>query len=263
MASTNKTQHYELSQFVPLDKPAWLGDYNSDMQKIDAGIYAAQTKADSLETNVESASAAASAAQQAAQSANEAAQQASDKAQDAETTANGVAATASQALTTAQQAQTAAEQAETTAQQAQNTANTASSGLNNLKETVQTINDNQVKLYHLNTNLSSTWFTTNSALVLDIYKKYVVLRFQCLFKDSVTINANATIATFNLSADNGTVLKNAVALVDQSRFTIPTGNGNLNVIITYSANSFEIKADSSFTTGTSNRGGTTFYLVAG
>lgn len=249
MASTNKTEHYDLSQFVPLDKPAWLGDYNSDMQKIDAGIYAAQTKADSLETNVEAASAAASAAQQAAQSANEAAQQASDKAQDAETTANGAAATASQALTTAQQAQ--------------NTANTVSSGLDNLKETVQTINDNQVRLYHLNTNLSSTWFNTNSALVLDIYKKYVVLRFQCAFKDSVTINANDTIASFNLSAGNGTVLKNAVALVDQSRFTIPTGDGNLNVIITYSANSFEIKADSSFTTGTSNRGGTTFYLIAG
>ena len=105
MASTNKTQHYDLSQFVPLDKPAWLGDYNSDMQKIDAGIYAAQSKADRLETNVEAASAAATAAQQAAQSANEAAQQASDKAQDAETTASGVAATATQALTTAQQAE--------------------------------------------------------------------------------------------------------------------------------------------------------------
>lgn len=113
MASTNKTEHYNLSQFVPLDKPAWLGDYNSDMQKIDAGIYAAKTKADSLETNVEAASAAASAAQQAAQSANEAAQQASDKAQDAETTANGVAATASQALTTAQQAQNTANEVNT------------------------------------------------------------------------------------------------------------------------------------------------------
>lgn len=115
MASSNKTQHYDLSQFVPLDKPAWLGDYNSDMQKIDAGIYAAQTKADSLETEVETASTAATAAQQAAQTANEAAQQASDKAQDAETTANGVAATASQALTTAQQAQTTAQQAQTAA----------------------------------------------------------------------------------------------------------------------------------------------------
>lgn len=45
MASTNKTTNYELSQFVGTDKPAWLSDYNGDMGKIDAGIYAAQTTA--------------------------------------------------------------------------------------------------------------------------------------------------------------------------------------------------------------------------
>lgn len=59
MASTNKTSHYELSQFVGSDKPAWLGDYNSDMSKIDAGINTAQTtatgadgKADTATTNI-------------------------------------------------------------------------------------------------------------------------------------------------------------------------------------------------------------------
>lgn len=36
MSSTNKTTNYELSQFIGTDKPAWLGDYNSDMSKIDA-----------------------------------------------------------------------------------------------------------------------------------------------------------------------------------------------------------------------------------
>lgn len=36
MSSTNKTTNYELSQFIGTDKPAWLGDYNSDMNKIDA-----------------------------------------------------------------------------------------------------------------------------------------------------------------------------------------------------------------------------------
>ena len=36
MASTNHTSNYELSQFIGTDKPAWLGDYNSDMGKIDA-----------------------------------------------------------------------------------------------------------------------------------------------------------------------------------------------------------------------------------
>lgn len=35
MASTNKTQNLELSQFLGTDKPAWLADYNSDMEKID------------------------------------------------------------------------------------------------------------------------------------------------------------------------------------------------------------------------------------
>lgn len=36
MASTNKTANYDLSQFVGTDRPTWLGDYNSDMAKIDA-----------------------------------------------------------------------------------------------------------------------------------------------------------------------------------------------------------------------------------
>ena len=47
MASTNKTTHYELSQYVGSDKPTYLSDYNTDMSNIDTGIYNAQTKADS------------------------------------------------------------------------------------------------------------------------------------------------------------------------------------------------------------------------
>ena len=39
MASTNKTTNYELSQFLGTDKPSWLGDYNSDMSKIDAAVH--------------------------------------------------------------------------------------------------------------------------------------------------------------------------------------------------------------------------------
>ena len=59
MASTNKTTHYELSQFLGTDKPAWLTDYNSDMSKIDTGINTAQAtatgadgKADTAATNI-------------------------------------------------------------------------------------------------------------------------------------------------------------------------------------------------------------------
>lgn len=49
MASTNKTTHYDLSQYVGGDKPTYLGDYNTDMSKIDTAINSAQTKADTAD----------------------------------------------------------------------------------------------------------------------------------------------------------------------------------------------------------------------
>ena len=51
MASTNKTTNYELSQYIGTDKPTYLTDYNQDMSKIDAGIHAAKSEAD---TNADS-----------------------------------------------------------------------------------------------------------------------------------------------------------------------------------------------------------------
>lgn len=56
MASTNKTTHYELSQYIGSDKPSYLGDYNSDMDKIDGGIYDAQSDATSALAGAQSAS---------------------------------------------------------------------------------------------------------------------------------------------------------------------------------------------------------------
>ena len=59
MSSTNKTTNYQLSQFIGIDKPAWLTDYNQDMSKIDSGIDTAQDtataasgKADANATNI-------------------------------------------------------------------------------------------------------------------------------------------------------------------------------------------------------------------
>jgi hypothetical protein len=46
MASTNKTTHYNLSQYIGNDKPTYLVDYNTDMANIDAGIYGAKAEAD-------------------------------------------------------------------------------------------------------------------------------------------------------------------------------------------------------------------------
>lgn len=45
MSSTNKTTYYDLSQYINTDKPTYLGDYNSDMSKIDAGIHQVQETA--------------------------------------------------------------------------------------------------------------------------------------------------------------------------------------------------------------------------
>lgn len=52
MSSTNKTTNYKLSQYIGTDKPTYLGDYNSDMLKIDT----------QLKANADSASNAASTA---------------------------------------------------------------------------------------------------------------------------------------------------------------------------------------------------------
>jgi len=52
MSSTNKTTNYKLSQYIGTDKPTYLGDYNSDMLKIDT----------QLKANADSASKATSAA---------------------------------------------------------------------------------------------------------------------------------------------------------------------------------------------------------
>lgn len=52
MSSTNKTANYNLSQYIGTDKPTYLGDYNSDMLKIDT----------QLKANADSASNASSAA---------------------------------------------------------------------------------------------------------------------------------------------------------------------------------------------------------
>ncbi len=56
MGATNSTLHYNLSQFISTDKPAWLQDYNGDMQKIDTGINGALTAAESAQNSADSAS---------------------------------------------------------------------------------------------------------------------------------------------------------------------------------------------------------------
>lgn len=108
MSSTNKTTYYELSQYVGSDKPTYLGDYNSDMLKIDTGLHAAADAADTAVTT-------ANAANSAATSASTTASTALSTANTASTTASQAQTTAETALTNAGAAQTAASNAETAA----------------------------------------------------------------------------------------------------------------------------------------------------
>ena len=65
MSSTNKTTNYNLSQYIGTDKPTYLGDYNSDMLKIDTQLKA---NADSASNAVSSAGSAQAVAEQASKS---------------------------------------------------------------------------------------------------------------------------------------------------------------------------------------------------
>ena len=52
MASTNKTQYFELSQYVSADKPTYLVDYNGDMSKIDGGLHTATVNSNTALTQI-------------------------------------------------------------------------------------------------------------------------------------------------------------------------------------------------------------------
>lgn len=60
MASTNKTTHYDLPQWIGTDKPTFLGDLNGAFATIDTQLYTAVTNAENANTNASSAAGAVS-----------------------------------------------------------------------------------------------------------------------------------------------------------------------------------------------------------
>lgn len=100
MSSTNKTQNYELSQYVGADKPTYLGDYNSDMLKIDTQM---KNNAD----NIASVGATATTANATANTALADAGTAQTTADNANTSASNASAIATQALSKANANETA------------------------------------------------------------------------------------------------------------------------------------------------------------
>lgn len=60
MASTNKTTHYDLPQWIGTDKPTFLGDLNGAFATIDTQLYTAVTNAKNANDNASSAAGAVS-----------------------------------------------------------------------------------------------------------------------------------------------------------------------------------------------------------
>lgn len=151
MSSTNKTPNYNLSQFTADDKPAWLSDYNSDMQKIDTQMKANATKVDSAEKT--------------ANNANTASSSALETATEAKTLASGASTNASTALSTAQSANETAQSASQNAQTAKDTANTASGLASSANSNAQNANTNANKalneLNKFNLNNFKTYTESN------------------------------------------------------------------------------------------------------
>lgn len=90
-SSTNKTTNYELSQYIGTDKPTYLGDYNSDMSKIDANLKLVSDTATSGDTK-------GTQALTLGQTAKDRADEAYTLADTANTTANSASNTAGTAL---------------------------------------------------------------------------------------------------------------------------------------------------------------------
>lgn len=154
MASTNKTPHYDLPQFIGTDKPSWLGDVNGAMLAIDTALYSVKTDSQDAATSAISAQAA---AQSAASSAEQAATGVTELTTEVAKLKTDLSATQTQVTTSANaitqlqsqvaviepkvtQLQTDVQQAQTTASAASTAASTAQTTANNANTLAQKLN---------------------------------------------------------------------------------------------------------------------------
>lgn len=120
MSSSNTTPNYGLPQYIPTDKPTYLGDFNKAMLDIDTNMKSIENKATSAESEIGTVQATAT--------------QALENANTAQTTATEAQTKADLAKTTADTAINNAESARNTATQAQNTANQNTAEINSIKK---------------------------------------------------------------------------------------------------------------------------------
>lgn len=192
MSSTNKTTYYDLSQYIGTDKPTYLGDYNSDMSKIDAGIHGADDKATTASQNAGSAIARVSELEKTVQSHTSAIT-------TLQTDTTALKESVKTAQNTATSADGKADNAQQTANSALLTANNASAKADNVNKDVTlwsgSVKNQPVTLNDSLTNYRFLYIETNAGVSpLFAYrndkKKYVGA--QQVLKDGAT-NTVATI----------------------------------------------------------------------
>ena len=141
MSSTNTTPNFGLPQYIPTDKPTYLGDFNKAMLDIDTNMKNIENKATSAESEISTANATATQAQATAE-------QAQTSATNAQNTATTAKNTADTAQATAEQAQTSATNAQNTATTAKNTADTAQATANQAINNISKFNLTNIKKYN-------------------------------------------------------------------------------------------------------------------
>ena len=212
MSSTNSTSHYELSQFVGSDKPAWLTDYNADMSKIDTGVYQAQSTATGADGKA-----------------------------DANTTAIGTLAN----LTTDAKTNlvSAINEIDSHADTAQNTANSAGTTANSANNTANGL------VTYLNLGASNTEITysdmsvsggagsirnTSSIHIVGNSDKSLIKIYGNVFVQSVTSNSNITVTIANTG-----LTPSSNITINSCGFVTKEGDGGVKWLdeLTYTINS--------------------------
>lgn len=214
MSSTNKTNYYDLSQYIGTDKPTYLGDYNSDMSKIDAGIRDADDKATTASQNAGSAIARVGEVEKTVQSHTTAIT-------TLQTDVTGLKESVKTAQNTATSADGKADNAQQTANSALLTANNASAKADNVNKDVTlwsgSVKNQPVTLNDSLTNYRFLYVETNAGVSpVFVYrndkKKYVGA--QQVLKDGAT-NTVATI-TIMIEVTDDTHIKVSTNVIDHA-----------------------------------------------
>lgn len=150
MSSTKKTTNYQLSQYIGTDKPTYLGDYNSDMSKIDAAIKKAADAASTAASTAGSAQSKAEQASQDVESMNENVSDLSGDVVELQGTVQNISGQVGTASSVAQSALTTANQANTNANNALQRLDkmgwTASQQVNNLMSGMSHYSSNPIQV---------------------------------------------------------------------------------------------------------------------